>query len=114
MGYGAFQSVDAQGRLFQMRRVAEYLTFGKQQSRFVDSCLAQQFVRTDGKRTMATVINLSLDNMEGIRYEIRGAKKAVLLQNGVETKITAEACGEYGRFVLPVLEPFATCTLLAE
>lgn len=114
MGYGAFQSVDSQGRLFQMRRVAEYLTFGKQQTRFVDSCLAQQFVRTDGKRTMATVINLSLDNMEEIRFEIRGAKKAVLLKNGVETKITAEECGEYGRFVLPVLEPFATCTLLAE
>ena len=112
LGYGAFQSVDSQGSLFRLRRIADFLS-GGMHTRFKDSCLSQQFVRCDGNRTVATIINLSLDNMKSVRYEINGAKSALLIHNGLETKLDADIEENRGVFTLPELEPFDTCTLLA-
>ena len=76
--------------------------------------LASQFIRTNGKQTMATVLNMSLDISKPSEYAILGAKTARCLHNGQETLLTAREEGGYGVFSLPQLLPFETVTLLAE
>lgn len=112
LGYGAFQGINSLGRMVQMRRIVDYMTDGKQLTKFVDPCLAQQFVLSDDNKTMATIINMSMDSMDQIRYAIRGAKQATVIKQGIETMLEAEMQGDYGVFTIPYLEAFETCTFL--
>ena len=110
-GYAAYQKIDSLGKLVQIRNVERFLTGNGELTWFIEPCLAAQFVRSNGKKTMATIINLSLDPLNNEHFSIRGAQKARLLKNGAESYITADADGV---FSLPVLLPFETCTLLTE
>lgn len=76
--------------------------------------LAAQFLRTDGKRAMATRINLSLDAAQASAYHIRGAKTAKCLKGGQETLLPVTQVDGYGVVTLPERAPFETVTILAE
>lgn len=113
LGYAAFHKIDSYARLHQMRRVAAWLA-RKEQTVMHAPNLAAQFVRTNGRQTMATVLNLSLDVSRPSEYAILGAKTARQLHNGQQTVLTAREENGYGVFTLPPLLPFETVTLLAE
>ena len=101
--------VDSYARLRQLRRVArENLT------EMGSTNLAAQFLRTDGKNTMATLINLSLDPQEAAAYRVRGAKTAKCLKGGQETLLPVKQEDGYGEMTLPALAPFETVTVLIE
>ena len=113
LGYAAFHKIDSYARLRQMRKVASWLA-REEQTIMHATNLASQFIRTNGKQTMATVLNMSLDVSKPSEYAILGAKTARCLHNGQETLLTAREEGGYGVFRLPELLPFETVTLLAE
>lgn len=113
LGYAAFHKIDSFARLRQMRRVTAWLA-GQELTRLGTTGLAAQFVRSDGSRTMATIVNLSLDVAEPSEYAIRGAKTARCLYLGQESTLTAREENGLGIFTLPRLLPFETVTLLAE
>jgi len=114
LGYGAYQQIYSAARQSQMRNVATWLTKDAELTKFIEPCLAQQFVRTDGKRTMVTIVNLSLDIMESAPFGVRNGIKASMLYDGNESVITATKHGSWGIFQLPRLLPLETCTLLVE
>lgn len=113
LGYAAFHKIDSYARLRQMRKVASWLA-REEQTVMGTTSLASQFVRTNGKQTMATILNMSLDVCKPAEYAILGAKTARCLQNGQETTLEARVENGYGIFTLPQLLPFETVTLLAE
>ena len=112
LGYAAFHKIDSYARLRQMRNVAAWMA-RKQLTVMTATTLAAQFVRTDGVRTMATVLNMSLDVMQPSEYGILGAATARCLHNGQETILTARVENGMGIFMMPELLPFETVTLLA-
>lgn len=112
LGYAAFHKIDSYARLRQMRNVAAWMA-RKQLTVMTATTLAAQFVRTDGVRTMATVLNMSLDVMQPAEYGILGAATAHCLHNGQETILTARVENGMGMFTMPELLPFETVTLLA-
>lgn len=113
LGYAAYHKIDSYARWVQMQRVASYLTKNTECTKLFQPHLAAQFVRTDGNRTMATIINLSLDPA-ALTYGIRGAVKAKLIHGAEQREICASEQAEYGVFQLPELLPFETCTLLVD
>lgn len=113
LGYAAFSKIDSYARLRQMRRVAKWLA-GNTWTVMESMGLAAQFLRTDGSRTMATVINLSMDNAPASNYGIWGAKSVKCLKSGEETTLPVTQKDGYGVVTLPDLTPFETVTLLAE
>jgi hypothetical protein len=96
-----------------MRRVAQWLA-GKTWTVMESTGLAAQFLRTNGSRTMATVINLSLDSAPPSDYGILGAKYVRCLRDGEEQFLPVSRQNGYGMVKLPGLAPFETVTLLAE
>lgn len=113
LGYAAFSKIDSYARLRQMRRVCRWLA-RENWTQMETTCLAAQFLRTDGKRTMATLISLSLDMIPEAKYSIRGAKSVKCLKNGQETQLSVSQQDGYGVVTLPALAPFETVTLLAD
>lgn len=113
LGYAAFHKIDSYARLRQMRKVAAWLA-RKEQTIMYGTGLASQFIRTNGRQTMATVLNMSMDVAKPAEYSILGAKTARCLHNGEETQLIAREENGYGIFMLPQLLPFETVTLLAE
>ena len=113
LGYAAFSKIDSFARLRQMRRVAQWLA-GKTWTVMESTGLAAQFLRTNGSRTMATVINLSLDSAPPSDYGILGAKYVRCLRDGEEQVLPVSHQNGYGMVKLPGLAPFETVTLLAE
>jgi hypothetical protein len=83
LGYAAFSKIDSFARLRQMRRVAQWLA-GEPWTIMESTGLAAQFLRTNGNRTMATVINLSLDSAPPSCYGILGANSVRCLKDGEE------------------------------
>lgn len=113
LGYAAFSMIDSYARLRQMRRVARWLA-RENLTEMSSTNLAAQFLRTDGKNTMATLINLSLDPMEATAYSVRGAKTAKCLKGGQETLLPVKQEDGYGVMTLPALAPYETVTVLIE
>lgn len=97
----------------QLRRVARWLA-RENLTEMGSTNLAAQFLRTDGKNTMATLINLSLDPLEAAAYRVRGAKTAKCLKGGQETLLPVKQEDGYGEMTLPALAPFETVTVLIE
>lgn len=112
LGYAAFHKIDSYARLRQMRNVAAWMA-RQQLTVMTATTLAAQFVRTDGVRTMATVLNMSLDVKRRPNTAFSAAATARCLHNGQETILTARAENGMGMFTLPELLPFETATLLA-
>lgn len=114
LGYAAYHKVDSYAKLLQMQRVCAWLAKGESLTKFYAPWLAAQFVRTDGKRTMATLVNLSLDPAESTEFGIKGAKTATLLYRGEEMVLTAKERNGYGVFSVPQLLSLETAVLMAE
>lgn len=114
LGYAGYHKIDSYPCLVRMQRVAEWLAKGKIHTRFYAPHLMPQFVRTDGTRTMATLVNLSLDPAEGVEYGVCGAKQATLLYRGEEIPLVARQRDGFGVFELPQMMALETVTLLVE
>lgn len=116
MGYSAFTMVDSCTRRRQLMNICDYLTRGTLRAKLLTDCLAAQYIRADGNRTMVTLASLSLDGIEKPKVAVYKAKSAVYLgDDGRFVPLVAEPCGDYGVFSLPVDIPaFDTATLIAE
>lgn len=100
----------------QLMNVCDYLTRGTLRAKLLTDCLAAEYVRTDGTRTMVTLANLSLDAIEQPQVAVYRAKSATYLgDDGNFVPLRVERRGEHGVFTLPADVPaFDTATLLAE
>jgi hypothetical protein len=118
LGYGAWHKILSYSRRVQMAAICDYLTRNTMQAKILSSIKAAEFIRisTDRKKTLLTVINLSLDPSGEIKVAVRNASRGILLHGAVsgETPLTAERKGEYGIFTLPSFAAYDCQALLAE
>jgi hypothetical protein len=88
------------------------------QAKILSSIKAAEFIRAsaDRKKTLLTVINLSLDPSGETKVAVRNASRGILLHGAVsgETPLTAERKEDYGIFTLPSLAAYDCQALLAE
>ena len=115
MGYSAYCMVDSLTRRKQIINVCDWLTDGKMRSRLLTDCLAAQYVRVDGARTMVTLASLSLDGIEKPQIAVYGAEKITWLgDKGNFVDLPVEKQGAYGVATLPDVLAFNTATVIAE
>lgn len=117
LGYAAFHKITSLSRRIQLNRVCRWLAEDAPPSEILSDVKAAQFVRSspDGKRSMVTLLNLSLDDTGEVQLAVRSATRGNLILPGQDSvELIADCRGGDGVFTLPSFAAFETMVLLAE
>lgn len=114
MGYAPFKMTNDIDRFCHLAGVTAWLCGDKQKAKLVTPGKTLLFVREGENATGLCVMQMTLDDGEGMEAAVRGAKKVFWLKGAEKVELPVKQQGEWAVFTLPTLKPYAPEFLLAE